>query len=164
MRTHASCGAPCTDSLALLLVQDKATQEALILRSMHHPNLLPILTCFLAGAPKLVSGLARTSAGPGCTADKPPRSQRPASSQGGEPATFAIANGSHADDTAFGAPAQHNGVAEVQTAPPWRTQPGNAVTLVQQPPHACVGREGTRRGARHRRSRRAADLAATRRL
>lgn len=47
---------------------DKATTEALILRSMAHPNILPMHTCFLAGPP---------STPPKCT-PQPPQQLEPA--------------------------------------------------------------------------------------
>ena len=97
--------------LMCAVLQDKATQEVLILRSMHHPHILPIHTCFLAGAPcaadrgshhgpsrqgsgGLLQALQKTSAG---KAAKPHR----LASQG---SCVQHEESGHADDTAFASP------------------------------------------------------------
>lgn len=86
----------------------------MILRSMNHPNLLPILTCFLAAKP--------SSGQPGCqNGGSSPEAAQAQAEQPAEAAqlasdSFATRGASRADDTAFASPERLVSNAQVLVA------------------------------------------------
>ena len=67
------------------------------MRSMNHPNLLPILTCFLAAKPSTSQPGTPSGASSRQASEDAEAEQLPGSS-------FATRDGSRADDTAFASP------------------------------------------------------------